>query len=87
MTAAATLVVGPLSFIGLMGPHLARELGMRRAMPQLAGAALAGGGLMVLADWFGRMIAFPYQIPAGLVSALVGAPLLLILLLRRRRAR
>lgn len=86
MTAAATLVVGPLSFIGLMGPHLARELGMRRAMPQLAGAALAGGGLMVLADWFGRMIAFPYQIPAGLVSALVGAPLLLILLLSGRKA-
>lgn len=82
MTAAATLVVGPLSFIGLMGPHLARELGLRRAAPQLAGAALSGGGLMVLADWFGRMIAFPYQIPAGLVSALVGAPLLLILLIK-----
>jgi len=86
MTAAATLVVGPLSFIGLMGPHLARELGLRRATPQLAGAALAGGGLMVLADWFGRMIAFPYQIPAGLVSALVGAPLLLILLIKRRKS-
>ncbi|MGG6894985.1 MULTISPECIES: Fe(3+)-hydroxamate ABC transporter permease FhuB [Rhizobium] len=86
MTAAATLVVGPLSFIGLMAPHLARELGLRRAAPQLAGAALAGGGLMVLADWFGRMIAFPYQIPAGLVSALVGAPLLLMLLIKRRRA-
>lgn len=85
MTAAATLVVGPLSFIGLMGPHLARELGLRRAAPQLAGAALAGGSLMVLADWFGRMIAFPYQMPAGLVSALVGAPLLLILLMKRRR--
>ena len=86
MTAAATLVVGPLSFIGLMGPHLARELGLRRAAPQLAGAALAGGSLMVLADWFGRMIAFPYQMPAGLVSALVGAPLLLMLLMKRRRA-
>ena len=86
MTAAATLVVGPLSFIGLMGPHLARELGLRRAAPQLAGAALVGGSLMVLADWFGRMIAFPYQMPAGLVSALVGAPLLLILLMKRRRA-
>lgn len=86
MTAAATLVVGPLSFIGLMGPHLARELGLRRAAPQLMGAALAGGSLMVLADWFGRMIAFPYQMPAGLVSALVGAPLLLILLMKRRRA-
>ncbi len=86
MTAAATLVVGPLSFIGLMGPHLARELGLRRAAPQLAGAALAGGSLMVLADWFARVIAFPYQMPAGLVSALVGAPLLLILLMKRRRA-
>ncbi|MBB3386692.1 MULTISPECIES: Fe(3+)-hydroxamate ABC transporter permease FhuB [unclassified Rhizobium] len=86
MTAAATLVVGPLSFIGLMGPHLAGELGLRRAAPQLMGAALAGGSLMVLADWFGRMIAFPYQMPAGLVSALVGAPLLLILLMKRRRA-
>ena len=85
MTTAATLVVGPLSFIGLMGPHLARELGLRRAAPQLAGAALAGGSLMVLADWFGRMIAFPYQMPAGLVSALVGAPLLLVLLMKRRR--
>ncbi|MBB6489168.1 Fe(3+)-hydroxamate ABC transporter permease FhuB [Rhizobium lusitanum] len=86
MTAAATLVVGPLSFIGLMGPHLARELGLRRAAPQLTGSAIAGGGLMVLADWFGRTIAFPYQMPAGLVSALVGAPLLLLLLMKRHKA-
>ncbi|AYG68759.1 MULTISPECIES: Fe(3+)-hydroxamate ABC transporter permease FhuB [unclassified Rhizobium] len=85
MTAAATLILGPLSFIGLMGPHLARELGLRRAAPQLAGAALAGGGLMVLADWVGRMVAFPYQMPAGLVSALLGAPLLLALLMKRSK--
>lgn len=84
MTAVATLMVGPLSFVGLMGPHLARELGTRRAMPQLAAAALAGGGLMVLADWFGRMIGFPYQLPAGLMSALVGAPMLLAFVLRKR---
>ncbi|MBA8822488.1 iron complex transport system permease protein [Ochrobactrum sp. P6BSIII] len=86
LTSAATLVVGPLSFIGLMGPHVARELGLRRAVPQVLGAALAGAGLMVLADWIGRMIAFPYQIPAGLVSALIGTPLLLVLLLQRRRS-
>jgi ferric hydroxamate transport system permease protein len=38
----------------------------------------------VLADWVGRMAAFPYQLPAGLVSALVGAPLLMVLLGRRK---
>jgi iron complex transport system permease protein len=80
MSAAATLSVGPLSFIGLMGPHLAREAGLVRALPQMAGAAAMGGCLMVVADWIGRTIAFPYEIPAGLVSALVGAPILMLML-------
>lgn len=83
MTAAATLVVGPLSFIGLMAPHLAHGLGLRRPSTQLLAAALIGATLLVIADWAGRMIAFPYQVPAGLISALVGAPMLLIVLRRR----
>ncbi|MBX4920745.1 Fe(3+)-hydroxamate ABC transporter permease FhuB [Rhizobium bangladeshense] len=83
MTAAATLVVGPLSFIGLMAPHLAHGLGLRRPSIQLLAAALIGAILLVIADWAGRMIAFPYQVPAGLISALVGAPMLLIVLRRR----
>ena len=83
MTAAATLVVGPLSFIGLMAPHLAHVLGLRRPSAQLMAAALIGAALLVIADWTGRMIAFPYQVPAGLISALVGAPMLLIVLRRR----
>ncbi|MGV3551656.1 Fe(3+)-hydroxamate ABC transporter permease FhuB [Rhizobium sp.] len=83
LTAAATLAVGPLSFVGLMAPHLARELGLRRALPHMAGAACLGGGLMVLADWLGRMLIFPYQIPAGLLCALLGAPFLILLLGRR----
>lgn len=74
MTAAATLTVGPLSFVGLMGPHLAREAGLTRATPQMVAAALIGGGLIVAADFVGRTVAAPYQIPAGLVSALIGAP-------------
>ncbi|MBX5041413.1 Fe(3+)-hydroxamate ABC transporter permease FhuB [Rhizobium lentis] len=83
MTAAATLVVGPLSFVGLMAPHLAHGLGLRRPPAQLLAAALIGATLLVIADWAGRMIAFPYQVPAGLISALVGAPMLLFLLRRR----
>jgi len=83
MTAAATLTVGPLSFVGLMGPHLAREAGLTRALPQMAGAALIGGGLMVAADFVGRTLVSPYQIPAGLVSALIGAPFLMVMMRRR----
>ncbi|PDT26766.1 Fe(3+)-hydroxamate ABC transporter permease FhuB [Rhizobium sp. L9] len=83
MTAAATLVVGPLSFVGLMAPHLAHGLGLRRPSTQLLAAALIGATLLVIADWAGRMIAFPYQVPAGLISALVGAPMLLFVLRRR----
>jgi iron complex transport system permease protein len=85
MTAAATLTVGPLSFVGLMGPHLAREAGLRRALPQMIGAAAIGGGLMVAADFVGRTIVSPYQIPAGLVSALIGAPFLMMLMSKKAR--
>jgi ABC-type Fe3+-siderophore transport system permease subunit len=74
LTAAATLTIGPLSFVGLMAPHMARMLGFRRALPQLVVAALLGGGLMLIADWCGRMAAFPNQIPAGLLATFIGAP-------------
>ncbi len=72
LTACATLVVGPLSFIGLLAPHMARLLGFSRARQHLVGAALIGMLLMVLADWVGRQIMFPYEIPAGLVASLIG---------------
>ncbi|HRL20304.1 MAG TPA: Fe(3+)-hydroxamate ABC transporter permease FhuB [Alcaligenes sp.] len=73
MSALATLVVGPLSFVGLMAPHLARTLGFNHARRQLQAAALIGGLLMVLADWLGRQILFPYEIPAGLIASVLGA--------------
>ncbi|MCM2294613.1 Fe(3+)-hydroxamate ABC transporter permease FhuB [Allorhizobium sp. BGMRC 0089] len=80
LSAAATLSVGPLSFIGLMAPHLAREAGYLRAKSQMIAALLFGGLLMTSADWLGRMLAYPYEIPSGLVSALIGAPLLVYLM-------
>ncbi|ROO30269.1 Fe(3+)-hydroxamate ABC transporter permease FhuB [Salinisphaera orenii] len=72
LTAGATLVVGPLSFVGLLAPHMARLLGLARAREQFVGAALLGGLLMIAADWLGRMLLFPNEIPAGLVATLVG---------------
>ncbi|HGE8301893.1 TPA: Fe(3+)-hydroxamate ABC transporter permease FhuB [Serratia marcescens] len=80
LTAMATLTVGPLSFVGLMAPHMARMLGFRRALPQMVIAAVLGGLLMVFADWCGRMLLFPYQIPAGLLATFIGAPYFVYLL-------
>ncbi|MAB86565.1 MAG: Fe(3+)-hydroxamate ABC transporter permease FhuB [Rhodobacteraceae bacterium] len=84
MTAIATLLVGPLSFVGLMAPHMARVLGLQQARAQLLGSALLGALLMVLADWLGRNLMFPEQIPAGLLAALLGGGYLIWGLSRRR---
>ncbi|WP_322529263.1 Fe(3+)-hydroxamate ABC transporter permease FhuB [Salinicola sp. LHM] len=72
LTVAATLVIGPLSFIGLMAPHMARLMGFHGARHQLLGAGLLGMLVMVTADWLGRNLFFPYQLPAGLIAALIG---------------
>lgn len=86
LVATATLVIGPLSFVGLMAPHLARFLGFRRALQQIVIASLLGGMLMLLADWLGRVLIFPYQIPAGLLATFLGAPYFILLLRRQHSA-
>ncbi|GJD53457.1 Iron(3+)-hydroxamate import system permease protein FhuB [Methylobacterium crusticola] len=83
LTAAGTLAAGPLTFVGLIAPHLARLLGLARAAHHLAGAALIGALVMVAADWAARTAFFPYGLPAGLVATVVGGPALLWLLARR----
>lgn len=85
LTAAATLIIGPLSFVGLMAPHIASMLGFRRAVPQIIIAALLGGGLMMVADWCGRMMLFPGQVPAGLLATFIGAPYFIYLLKKQSR--
>lgn len=85
LTATATLTIGPLSFIGLMAPHIARMMGFRRTMPHIVMSALTGGILLVFADWCGRMVLFPYQIPAGLLSTFIGAPYFIYLLRKQSR--
>ncbi len=72
LTASATIVIGPLSFAGLLAPHLARLMGLVRARWHLLGAAGCGALLMVSADWIGQQILFPQEVPVGLVSTLLG---------------
>jgi iron complex transport system permease protein len=81
-TAVASLLVGPLSLIGLIAPHLARFAGFARARDQLVASLLIGCGVLILADWLARLVAFPYQVPTGLFAALIGGPYLIWLLNR-----
>ena len=85
LTATATMTIGPLSFVGLMAPHIARMMGFRRTMPHMVISALGGGVLLVFADWCGRMLLFPFQIPAGLLSTFIGAPYFIYLLRKQSR--
>ncbi|WP_029354525.1 Fe(3+)-hydroxamate ABC transporter permease FhuB [Bosea sp. 117] len=83
-TALATLLVGPLSFVGLVAPHAARLIGLRHPLTELYGAALIGALVMVAADFLGRTVAFPWQMPAGLIASMIGAPAFLWLLSRKQ---
>lgn len=83
LAATAVATAGLVGFVGLVVPHLARRVvgaGHRALLPA---SALLGGALLVLADALARVLCPPLEIPPGLVTAAVGAPVLLVLLLRR----
>lgn len=84
LVGGATLLVGPISFIGLMAPHMARLFGFRTTTVHLAASALTGMLIMALADWVGRNGMYPYQLPVGLVSTFVGGPYMIWLIWKRR---
>ncbi|WLW52608.1 FecCD family ABC transporter permease [Streptomyces sp. YU58] len=83
LTAAAVAAAGPIAFVGLAVPHLARRLvsgGYRAVLPL---SALLGAALLVGADVAGRVVRAPAEVPAGVMTALVGAPVLVVLVRRR----
>lgn len=86
LTATAVAAVGVIGFVGLVAPHLARSLVGGRHHALVPVAALLGAVLVSLADTLGRVVIAPAQIPAGLVTALVGTPYFLWLLWRSRTA-
>ena len=87
LAANAVLAAGPIGFIGLLAPHLARlALGGSAHRAVVPAAALLGGTLLCLADLASRLLAAPRQLPVGAVTALLGAPVFLALLRGRRGA-
>ena len=84
--AAATVsFAGLLGFVGLMVPHIARRLiGSGDVRKLLPASALIGAVLVILADLLGRTLFAPSEVPAGIITALIGAPFFFVLLLQRR---
>lgn len=81
---AAVATCGAIGFVGLVVPYLVRgALGPSHRV-LLPGSALAGALLLVLADLISRTIAAPSEVPIGIVTAAVGAPVLLVLVRRGR---
>ncbi|GIZ11974.1 iron chelate uptake ABC transporter family permease subunit [Pseudomonas sp. NCCP-436] len=82
LTALAVAVVGPVGLIALAAPEMARHLCSRHGVPVI-NAALSGALMMILADWLGRSLLAPIEIPVGIITAVVGGPFLLWILLRQ----
>ncbi|MFW6034342.1 MAG: iron chelate uptake ABC transporter family permease subunit, partial [bacterium] len=85
LTATAVSAVGVVGFVGLVAPHVARALVGGLHVRVLPVAALVGAVLVSLADTAGRTAIAPAQIPAGLITAMVGTPYFVYLLWRSRR--
>jgi len=84
LTAVAVSIAGTIGFVGLIVPHLCRMLvggDHRRLLPA---AALFGGTFLVLADTLARNLFVPHQMPVGVLTALLGVPIFLLLLSRAR---
>jgi iron complex transport system permease protein len=83
---AATAIAGPIGFVGLIVPHLGRLLVGTDHRWLLPVTAVVGAGLLTAADVVGRVIARPDEVEVGIVTALIGAPVF-IALVRRRKMR
>jgi iron complex transport system permease protein len=83
-TVASVTLGGPVGFVGLIVPHLVRLLGATDYRWLIPSAILAGGALLSLADTGARSVWAPLQIPVGALTALLGVPVLLLLVAGRR---
>jgi iron complex transport system permease protein len=83
-TGAAVTVGGPIGFVGIIIPHLVRLLVGPDHRLVLPAAALFGAAFLVACDVIARMIFAPVELPVGIITAMIGGPFFLWLLLRKR---
>ncbi|MCO5152181.1 MULTISPECIES: iron ABC transporter permease [unclassified Shinella] len=87
LSGAAVAAAGLIGFVGLVAPHIASRLAGPSHARILPIAALSGAILVVASDLLGRLVIAPAQLPAGIVTGLIGAPFFAYLLWGRRHVR
>jgi iron complex transport system permease protein len=85
LTALSVAFVGAVGFVGLMAPHLARLLVGRNVYAGIVASFLLGAIFLVGADMIVRVLFSPLEVPAGTVTAIIGAPYFLFLLMGKQR--
>lgn len=80
ITAPAVSAVGPIGFVGLVIPHIARLLSANDPLRTMFTTLIFGAGFLALSDVLAKHILFPTEIPAGVITALLGVPFFLFLL-------
>jgi iron complex transport system permease protein len=84
LAGSCVAVGGGIGFVGLIGPHLARQLVGPKHQYLLPASALVGGLLLIVADTLARWVLQPAEIPTGIIVAVIGAPYFLYLLSRSK---
>ncbi|BAS60164.1 iron ABC transporter permease (plasmid) [Leptolyngbya boryana NIES-2135] len=85
LAGASVATAGTIGFVGLIAPHLGRQIVGNRHEELLPISALIGGVLVVMADFVGRTVFAPIELPCGVVTAGIGAPFFLYLLVHQRQ--
>lgn len=80
LTASAVTIAGTIGFVGLVIPHMLRLLGARDHRILIPASLLLGGSFLMIADSFARSIIAPTQLPVGVVTAVIGVPIFLVIL-------
>lgn len=80
LIATAVSTVGSIAFLALAAPHITRYLIGPSNRPLMIGSAVIGAGLLLIADTAARTIAPPIELPIGLITSLIGAPILILIL-------
>lgn len=85
IVSASVVIVGVISFLGIIAPHISRSINLKGPGNQLIACFFVGSILLTIADWLGQNLLYPISIPAGVLIAIIGIPTFITVIYLERR--